>query len=100
MDFKKIIVDGIAYGDKYIPSIVINEKNVDFKDPTFIDNTSNPKIQFALKALALCHNIIVDKTQTRMEYNASSPDELALVNFSRNLGFVYEGIDIDDHITL
>ena len=35
-----------------------------------------------------------------MEYNASSPDELALVNFCRNLGFVYEGIGVDDYITI
>lgn len=36
--------------------------------------------------LALCHTIIIEKTGTELVYNASSPDELALINFAKYLG--------------
>jgi phospholipid-transporting ATPase len=42
--------------------------------------------------LSLCHTIIVDKQKN--EYNASSPDELALVNFAKQSG--YEYLDKDE----
>lgn len=47
-----------------------------------------------LFALALCHTIITDiDDNNQVIYNASSPDELALVNFARFCGVEYRGID-------
>lgn len=41
--------------------------------------------------LALCHSIIVDPRTNK--YNSSSPDELALVNGAKALGFEFISID-------
>ena len=37
--------------------------------------------------LALCHTVIID--QSKNEYNSSSPDELALVEGAKSLGFEF-----------
>ncbi len=34
------------------------------------------------------------------EIKASSPDELALVNFAKFCGVVYKGKDVDDNMTI
>lgn len=53
-----------------------------------------------LEALGLCHTVRVAEKETKtgqkyLAYNATSPDELALVNGARHLGFAYEGQDDD-----
>lgn len=66
-----------------------------------------------MRILAVCHTIIVDQANTnpnddqemvqdepRLTYNASSPDELALVNAARYFGMVFEDRDIDNNIVL
>ena len=35
-----------------------------------------------------------------MKYNASSPDELALINFAKYMEYEYHGMDIDNNISL
>ena len=47
-----------------------------------------------MEAVGLCHTIITDTKKTKqgeeyIVYNASSPDELALVNGARHLGFAF-----------
>jgi phospholipid-transporting ATPase len=47
--------------------------------------------------LALCHTIITEASDKgEIIYNASSPDELALINFARFAGVEYQGIDPDN----
>lgn len=49
--------------------------------------------------LSLCHTIITEeKANNEIVYNASSPDELALVNFAKYVGFAYIGIDSDQNL--
>lgn len=47
--------------------------------------------------ITCCHEVIVkmDHSTKLKEYNASSPDELALLQFSNELGYEFEGMD--DH---
>ena len=47
----------------------------------------------ALEVLSFCHTIITEELEGDVKYNASSPDELALLNFARYIGFKYTGID-------
>lgn len=54
--------------------------------------------------LAVTHTILVseeqdkdDFTKTKKTYNASSPDELALVNFAKYCGVEYIGTDENDN---
>lgn len=41
--------------------------------------------------LALCHTIITERVDGQVQYNASSPDELALINFAKFCGVQYLG---------
>jgi phospholipid-transporting ATPase len=41
--------------------------------------------------LALCHTIIIERTDGQITYNASSPDELALINFAKFCGVQFMG---------
>ena len=75
--------------------------NVCFNDPTeklpgylygdLGNEKSHKYLEKMLEALALCHTIVVDSVTG--QYNASSPDELALVNFAKQCGYSFEGID-------
>lgn len=57
--------------------------------------------------LAVTHTIIIseekdkdDPTKFTRTYNASSPDELALVNFAKFCGVEYMGVDDDEDIVI
>lgn len=52
------------------------------------------------EVLAVCHTVIVEKKGEISSYNASSPDELALVNGAKFLGFNFVGRDEDDNIII
>ena len=53
-----------------------------------------------MKVLGLCHTVIVEKKDGELSYNAASPDELALLNFARFHGMVYQGIDDKNNMTI
>ena len=40
-----------------------------------------------IMALAICHTVDTEKKNGNIEYFASSPDELALINFAKFVGF-------------
>jgi len=48
--------------------------------------------------LSFCHTIILDEKKGL--YNASSPDELALVNAAKQFGFEFKGKDADDNYSV
>jgi phospholipid-transporting ATPase len=50
--------------------------------------------------LSLCHTIITQTVKDEILYNASSPDELALINFAKLCGYRFMGIDDDNIMTL
>lgn len=41
------------------------------------------------RLLALCHTVMPEDKNGRLEYQAQSPDESALVSAARNFGFVF-----------
>jgi phospholipid-transporting ATPase len=75
--------------------------NVNFEDPKFYQHyksRSHPNhvnIQKVIELLAVCHTIIIDNSDGVPTYNASSPDELALVNAAKFFGFQF--IDRDEN---
>lgn len=83
----------------YAPGIT----NVCFEDPTFDEHYGNPKhenyenICDLINCLGICHTVIAEKKvkngEEYISYNASSPDELALVNGARYLGFAFRERD-------
>ncbi|EGR33523.1 phospholipid-translocating p-type flippase family protein, putative [Ichthyophthirius multifiliis] len=99
MSFKSFYLDGKVYGD-------INAKgqkqkdieNVNFEDERILKEPKNQKIKDFLLHLACCHEIIYNEKVEK--YQASSPDDLALVNFAKFCGFQYLGKDNDDIIQI
>jgi phospholipid-transporting ATPase len=48
--------------------------------------------------LSLCHTIVLDEKSGK--YNASSPDELALVNSAKFFGFEFKKRDEDNYMII
>jgi phospholipid-transporting ATPase len=107
MEFKKMSIGGISYGEvkrgqgNYLEDISPYPKvtNVDFRDKQLfeaLNDPSQPEHPAVIKAmflLALCHTIITEKQEHELVYNASSPDELALINFAKFVGVQFLGMD-------
>jgi phospholipid-transporting ATPase len=54
-----------------------------------------------MSVLSLCHTVITELVDGKVNYNASSPDELALVSFASDIaGFEYQGKDDENIMTL
>ena len=77
--------------------------NVNFDDESFFQDMNNDShqgilIRKMLTNLALNHSVLVSTKNDEINYNASSPDELALVNGARFLGVTFESRDEDNNI--
>lgn len=55
-------------------------------------------VEKTLMHIALCHSIVIDRRTNKM--NSSSPDELALVEGAKKLGYVFIGKDTHGKITI
>ncbi|XP_043864356.1 phospholipid-transporting ATPase ID isoform X2 [Drosophila mojavensis] len=66
---------------------------VDFRwyDRTLLDavRSDEEHSQNFFRLLALCHTVMAETVDGRLEYQAQSPDEAALVSAARNFGFVF-----------
>lgn len=51
-----------------------------------------------MNILAICHTIIVDTKNGFLQYNASSPDELALTNAARHFGVEFTERDEENNV--
>ena len=78
--------------------------NVNFDDGEFYghwksrDSENYECIEKVLLNLALCHNIIIETKNGVDNYNASSPDELALVKAARFFGIRFVERDEENNI--
>ncbi|EGR33087.1 phospholipid-translocating p-type flippase family protein, putative [Ichthyophthirius multifiliis] len=108
MNFKCLTINGISYGEKNnLSQKQLNQlkqvTNVQFKDNSLFqdleskDSQSQHIIQSILM-LSVCHTVIVENTSSGSQFNASSPDELALINFAKFCGFEYIGVDEENII--
>ncbi|KAK0132802.1 Phospholipid-transporting ATPase IB [Merluccius polli] len=89
MNFKKCTIAGITYGQLPPNSNI----SMEFDDPTLIQNIENhptsPQICEFLTMMAVCHTVVPEREQDQLIYQASSPDEGALVKGAKGLGFVF-----------
>ena len=114
MSFKKFSVGSTAYGTD-LPMTpeekVKQQPNVSFIDSQFDNDLKKlvsgkglqltqdgNELELALVFMALCHTIIIDAKTGK--FNASSPDELALVNFAKQYKYEFVGRDGDDICTV
>lgn len=113
MEFKKFSAGFFSYGksDPKMSKESIDEMkrlgitNVNFQDPILEQHMSNPfhdnqaNLQRFLELLSVCHTVIAEEKKPKagnskefvpgIIYNASSPDELALVNGAKYLGYSF-----------
>ncbi|XP_024859574.2 phospholipid-transporting ATPase IB isoform X2 [Kryptolebias marmoratus] len=90
MHFKKCTIAGITYGN--LPSNSHN--STEFDDPTLIQNIeknhpTSPQICEFLTMMAVCHTVVPEMEDNQIIYQASSPDEGALVKAAKGFGFVF-----------
>ncbi|XP_063495450.1 phospholipid-transporting ATPase IC isoform X4 [Symphalangus syndactylus] len=106
MTFKKCCINGQIYGDRRDASQHNHNKieQVDFSWNTYADGKvafydhylieqiqsgKEPEVRQFFFLLAVCHTVMVDRTDGQLNYQAASPDEGALVNAARNFGFAF-----------
>ncbi|XP_037661950.1 phospholipid-transporting ATPase IC [Choloepus didactylus] len=106
MTFKKCCINGQIYGDHRDASQHAHSKieQVDFSWNTFADGKfafydhylieqiqsgKESEVRQFFFLLAVCHTVMVERTDGQLNYQAASPDEGALVNAARNFGFVF-----------
>uniref|UniRef100_A0A8C4UQ22 Phospholipid-transporting ATPase n=1 Tax=Falco tinnunculus TaxID=100819 RepID=A0A8C4UQ22_FALTI len=85
MNFKKCSIAGVTYGE-----------SCEFDDPRLLQNIENDHptavhIQEFLTLLAVCHTVVPERQGNKIIYQASSPDEGALVKGAKKLGYVFTG---------
>ncbi|XP_025852372.2 phospholipid-transporting ATPase IB-like [Vulpes vulpes] len=90
MKFKKCSIAGIIYG--LSPSVLT--ESYEFNDPTLLQNFENGHptkdyIKEFLTLLCVCHTVVPERDEDKIIYQASSPDEAALVKWVKKLGFVF-----------
>ncbi|XP_013788073.1 phospholipid-transporting ATPase ID-like [Limulus polyphemus] len=110
MIFKKCSVNGHIYGEILDPvteeplEITEDMKPVDlsgnplyepkfkFYDQTLLDDLKSGKkdVYEFFTLLAICHTVMSEYKEGRLEYQAQSPDEEALTSAARNFGFVFK----------
>ncbi|XP_044589031.1 phospholipid-transporting ATPase ID isoform X3 [Cotesia glomerata] len=109
MTFNKCSVAGRSYGDliddvtgdiidlsETVPPLDFSfneyyEPDFKFYDPTLLEavRKEDENVHLFFRLLALCHTVMPDERNGRIEYQAQSPDEAALVSAARNFGFVF-----------
>ncbi|XP_023443441.2 phospholipid-transporting ATPase IC isoform X2 [Dasypus novemcinctus] len=106
MTFKKCCISGQIYGDPRDASQHNHRKieQVDFSWNTFADEKfvfydhylieqiqsgKESEVREFFFLLAVCHTVMVERTDGQLNYQAASPDEGALVSAARNFGFVF-----------
>ncbi|KAL3278639.1 hypothetical protein HHI36_016178 [Cryptolaemus montrouzieri] len=109
MTFNKCAIGGKSYGDLIdsrtgeIIEITENMESLDFSfnpdyeaDFKFYDKKlleavrrRDEDVYAFFRLLALCHTVMSEIVDGKLEYQAQSPDEEALVSAARNFGFVF-----------
>ncbi|XP_026835572.1 phospholipid-transporting ATPase ID isoform X2 [Drosophila erecta] len=109
MTFNKCSINGRSYGDVIdlrtgeLVEITEALQSVDFSanphhetdfrwyDRTLLDavRSDEEHSHVFFRLLALCHTVMAETVDGKLEYQAQSPDEAALVSAARNFGFVF-----------
>ncbi|TGZ68511.1 hypothetical protein CRM22_004223 [Opisthorchis felineus] len=88
MEFKRCSIGGVMYGNDTEDSNAMNDR-------ALLERlkANDPLAKHFFTVLALCHTVVPDAhledPELPLTYQASSPDEAALVKAARSLGFVF-----------
>ena len=109
MEFKKFSVGRYSYGvDKPLCKDAVEKgvTNFNFEDDVFMEHfhdkshSNNALIERFMLHLGICHTVVAEMKEGQIQYNASSPDELALVNAAKYFGYYFKGRDDENNIEL
>uniref|UniRef100_A0A8D0A6H1 Phospholipid-transporting ATPase n=1 Tax=Sander lucioperca TaxID=283035 RepID=A0A8D0A6H1_SANLU len=96
MHFKKCTIAGITYGSvisvkSFLPLSFTCERSYLLKENELRMplNPTSPQICEFLTMMAVCHTVVPEREEDQLIYQASSPDEGALVKGAKGLGFVF-----------
>ncbi|KAK5877887.1 hypothetical protein CesoFtcFv8_025349 [Champsocephalus esox] len=104
MHFKKCTIAGLTYGhfpdldcdrsmDDFSTLPASPNNSTEFDDPTLVQNiethSTSPQICEFLTVMAVCHTVVPEREENGIIYQASSPDEGALVKGAKGQGFVF-----------
>ncbi len=108
MEFKKLAAGKHNYGsstNKMEPvegvanvNFVSPEMTAILRDPKYAGTKKRAKVAHVALFLALSHTVIVEEIKNERKLNASSPDELALVNAAKLFGYDFVGRDADNAV--
>ncbi|XP_069323061.1 phospholipid-transporting ATPase IB-like [Eulemur rufifrons] len=90
MTFKKCTIAGIIYGQTP-PYTTESQEFNDSKLLDFLENghPTEKYIREFFTLLCVCHTVVPERDGNNIVYQASSPDEAALVKGAKRLGFVF-----------
>jgi phospholipid-transporting ATPase len=107
MEYKKHSIGKYSYGvdgAKCPDAVQKGVTNFNFEDDIFVSHMNDKthpnynRIHKFLTHLAVCHTVVAETKDGSVMYNASSPDELALVNAGKYFGYFFKGRDEDNNI--
>jgi len=102
MTYKKMSIGKYSYGVDKPNALDLDEKDVtnfSMQDADFDQHLKNRRhdnynnIINMLQILGVCHTVVIETRKGKDYYNASSPDELALVNCAKYYGWEFKGRD-------
>ena len=98
MELKRIHLGTMSYSSESMDEITSLLKSA-YKNDTRFKRARDigAKIKDVVQALALCHNVspVNDPSTSVIEYQASSPDEMAIVKWTKSVGLVLFKRDLD-----
>ena len=100
MDFRKLSVKGVSYGTDARMEKTEKVPHVDFVDREFMGKIRGKDEMELMYFLAVCHTLLAEEKEGKLEYKASSPDELALVYGAGYFGVTFLGRDKDQNVLL
>ena len=107
MEYKKQSIGKYSYGvdgQSISDGVEKGVTNFNLQDEVFIQHLkdkshpNNQNIIDFLTHLAICHTVVAEEKDGKVLYNASSPDELALVNAAKYFGYFFVGRDEENNI--
>lgn len=87
MEFKMCSVNGVIYKDKKDLDTLLNKKTLE----SDIERENFDKLNDFFKVLSICHTVMIENDEQlgEIKYQASSPDELALIDGAKAGGYKF-----------
>lgn len=80
-----------SFNDRNIENDLFADKEIDLNYPIVMNNgmLNNQReiASMALRCMALCHECIIEETETDLKYTGPSPDDVVLVDTAKRIGF-------------